>query len=271
MKASEWCSPTCVLACEQQKHHNNTTEEEKKSSTDMAPPTFRDVVTKPNGALTFILANVDISVANALRRALIAWVPTVAIERVRVLKNTSDVEDETIVHALGLVPLSSARAMEEESMVPLPFPGDCSVCTGGEEGCEVCGVKLTLHAIGPKDVTSDDIVSEDPETVPSVQSKISKTPINLFRLKEGEEVHIEATAQKGRGAVHAKWSPVCPAVFVPERDEGEMAQGAAEENSHSTQTFRFTIETTGALTPEQTVASALRELELATQKLQTCC
>lgn len=224
----------------------------------MAQPTFRDVVTKPNGALTFVLANVDISVANALRRALIAWVPTIAIERVRVLKNTSEVEDETIVHALGLVPLSSARAMEEESMLPLPFPGDCSVCTGGEEGCEVCGVKLTLHVSGPKDVTSNDIVSEDAETVPCLQSKF---PINLFRLKEGEEVHIEATAQKGRGATHAKWNPVCPAVFSRLVGEGQEEKGA-------TSSFRFTVETTGALTPKQAVASALREMELATQRVR---
>lgn len=219
-----------------------------------AAPEIRDVTCRANGALSFALANIDLSIANGLRRALIALVPTIAIERVRILKNTSDVEDETIVHALGLVPLVSNRAMDEDTMLPLPFPGDCGVCTGGEEGCEACGVRLTLHVVGPKDVTSNDIISDDPETAPFGCGG-GKRPVALFRLKEKEEVHIVATAQKGRGATHAKWSPVCPATFV------------MEQQANGSPIFRFAVETTGALSPKQAVGAALREMELAAQRV----
>lgn len=48
---------------------------------------------------------VDASLANAFRRILIAEVPTMAIETVFVLKNTSIVHDEILSQRLGLVPV----------------------------------------------------------------------------------------------------------------------------------------------------------------------
>lgn len=51
------------------------------------------------------LVGLDASIANALRRVLMAEVPTVAIESVYVWNNTSIVVDEVLSHRLGLVPL----------------------------------------------------------------------------------------------------------------------------------------------------------------------
>jgi DNA-directed RNA polymerase II subunit RPB3 len=60
----------------------------------------------------FVLEQADVAVANALRRAMLAWVPTVAIELVEFEVNTSVLNDEFIAHRLGLMPLRShfARA-----------------------------------------------------------------------------------------------------------------------------------------------------------------
>lgn len=55
--------------------------------------------------IEFDLVGVDASIANALRRILMAEVPTVAIESVYVWNNTSIVVDEVLSHRLGLVPL----------------------------------------------------------------------------------------------------------------------------------------------------------------------
>ncbi len=55
--------------------------------------------------LTFPVVGVDASIANALRRILIAEVPTVAIETVFMLSNTSIIQDEVLAHRLGLIPL----------------------------------------------------------------------------------------------------------------------------------------------------------------------
>lgn len=52
----------------------------------------------------FELVGVDVSVANAIRRILIAEVPTVAIETVHIYQNTGVVQDEVLAHRLGLIP-----------------------------------------------------------------------------------------------------------------------------------------------------------------------
>lgn len=55
--------------------------------------------------LSFDLIGIDASVANALRRFMIAEVPTVAIEEVYIIKNTGIMHDEVLAHRLGLIPL----------------------------------------------------------------------------------------------------------------------------------------------------------------------
>jgi DNA-directed RNA polymerases I and III subunit RPAC1 len=75
----------------------------------------------PDATLEFDLVGCDPSFANALRRILIAEVPTVAIEHVFVVNNTSIIADEVLAHRLGLVPLAvDARALEPRA------PGDAA-------------------------------------------------------------------------------------------------------------------------------------------------
>lgn len=56
--------------------------------------------------LIFEISGVDVSFANALRRIMIAEVPTVAIEHIYMNDNTSIVHDEVLAHRIGLVPIN---------------------------------------------------------------------------------------------------------------------------------------------------------------------
>ncbi|XP_061385316.1 uncharacterized protein LOC133320734 [Danaus plexippus] len=60
----------------------------------------------------FVLRNKDASFANALRRVMIAEVPTLAIELVTIYENTSVLHDEFLAHRFGLLPIDSNRVRD---------------------------------------------------------------------------------------------------------------------------------------------------------------
>jgi DNA-directed RNA polymerase I and III subunit RPAC1 len=52
------------------------------------------------------LKSIDASISNALRRIIIAEIPTMAFHKVLLYQNTSVLPDELLVHRIGLLPLS---------------------------------------------------------------------------------------------------------------------------------------------------------------------
>ena len=65
-----------------------------------------NVLENKGNDLVFELIGCDASFANALRRILLAEVPTVAIEKVYMWNNTSIIHDEVLAHRLGLIPIN---------------------------------------------------------------------------------------------------------------------------------------------------------------------
>lgn len=61
-------------------------------------------------SIVFLLKDCDFSLANALRRIILAEIPTMAIDLVEIRENTSVINDEFLAHRLGLVPLTSHNA-----------------------------------------------------------------------------------------------------------------------------------------------------------------
>ena len=98
----------------------------------------------------FTISGATPAFANALRRSMIGEVPTLAIEDVR------------IYDKLGLIPIKT----DLSQFVPR------SKCTCGGAGCPQCTVTFTLSVEGPGMVTSGDLISMDPRTVP-VHNNIS--------------------------------------------------------------------------------------------------
>lgn len=93
-------------------------------------------------ALTFEMKGVGPAVANAFRRILLSEVPTVAIEHVFVVNNTSVIQDEVLAHRLGLVPLgvdphsfefrAEGDAASERNTVVFRLKLKCAKGAGGE-------------------------------------------------------------------------------------------------------------------------------------------
>lgn len=76
---------------------------------------------KSPNELVLEFLHVDTSFVNALRRILLAEVPTVALENIFMWNNTSIIHDEVLAHRLGLIPFNvDARLLEE------PDPDDDS-------------------------------------------------------------------------------------------------------------------------------------------------
>lgn len=63
------------------------------------------IVSEDEESIVFDMVGIDAPVANAIRRILLAEVPTMAIETVYIYKNTGIVQDEVLSHRLGLIPL----------------------------------------------------------------------------------------------------------------------------------------------------------------------
>lgn len=75
-------------------------------SPQLSQPSIEIVSNEPR-EIVFLLSGVDISVANALRRIMLAEIPTMAIDIVEVAKNSTALPDEFIAHRLGLIPLKN--------------------------------------------------------------------------------------------------------------------------------------------------------------------
>ncbi|KAF5751184.1 DNA-directed RNA polymerase family protein [Tripterygium wilfordii] len=169
--------------------------------------------------LKFELRDTDASIANALRRVMIAEVPTIAIDLVEIEVNSSVLNDEFIAHRLGLIPLTSDRAMS------MRFSRDCDACDGDGQ-CEFCSVEFHLrakcHSDQTLDVTSKDLYSSDHSAVPVDFSDLAgyesseQRGIIIVKLRRGQELRLRAIARKGIGKDHAKWSPAATVTFMYE-------------------------------------------------------
>ena len=139
----------------------------------------------------FILSGVSVSYANALRRAMIGEVPTLAIEDLRIYDNTSALFDEILAHRMGLIPIKTDLA----AYVP------ADQCSCGGAGCPSCTATFTLSVEGPRMVLSSDLIPQDPSATPAYDN------IPIVKLIQDQKLVLEAKATVKTGKDHSKWQP----------------------------------------------------------------
>ncbi len=128
---------------------------------------------------TLLLSDFKLSLVNALRRAIINSVQTMAIEDLNIYKNTSGMYDEILASRLGLISIKTPSALVKSKKE----------------------IKFKLKEAGPKAVHASDLICEDEDIAPVYPDTL------IINLNEGETIDLEATAGFGNGQEHIKFSP----------------------------------------------------------------
>ncbi|HYA84048.1 MAG TPA: DNA-directed RNA polymerase subunit D [Candidatus Bathyarchaeia archaeon] len=198
-----------------------------------------DVLERTDERVVIKFNNISRQYINAIRRIAISEVPTLAVDDVVILENSSVMHDEAVAHRLGLIPLRT-----ELDRFVMPQECDCKSTLG----CSKCRVLLVLDSEAmdkTKIVTSGELLSEDELVKP-----VSKD-IPIVVLAPSQKLKFEAYARLGIGKDHAKWQPTSAAVVKDGEDDDEAI---------------LTIETNGALTAEETVDAAMEKLNTKIKK-----
>ncbi|MDG5819281.1 DNA-directed RNA polymerase subunit D [Natronococcus sp. A-GB7] len=226
----------------------------------------------------FLVRGITPAFANGIRRAMVADVPTMAIDTVRFVENSSVMFDEQLALRLGLVPLTT------------PPEG---------EFVEDDTVTLSIDVEGPATAYSGDLVSSDS----LVEAADENVPI--IELKDGQRLEAEAEARLERGKNHAKHQGGVAVGYrhlqrvevvddLPEfqEPESQIVRGVVEENGELVPTsefdhdistrhpgkevtledvpnaFVFHVETDGSFTVEELVTRAADSIEARATELE---
>lgn len=180
--------------------------------------------------IRILISDTDASQVNAIRRALIADVPKLAITRVdfsqgvtqdnkgEIVESVNVLPDEVLAHRLAMIPIPTNL---DEGLV---FPDDCDNCRDvveKDKGCPMCQVLYTLSARGPSADSEDEfktVYAGDITTIsdPVFDIRDEHKQIPLTVLAKGQFLEFYAFAVLGRGRDHAKWSPVAAVGFRPQ-------------------------------------------------------
>jgi DNA-directed RNA polymerase subunit D len=175
----------------------------------------------------FVVRNITPAFANGIRRAIVADVPTLSIDTVRVIENSSVMFDEQISLRLGLVPLTTPDDYRE---------GDT--------------VTLALDVEGPDTAYSGDLVSADDQVQPADEN----IPIIDLKYPEGadspQRLEVEAEAVMDRGKAHAKHQGGV-AVGYRHLQTVEVVGDAEEFEADEPNVLRGVIEEDGELVPTE--------------------
>ena len=146
--------------------------------------------------LTCEFVKVPIPFVNALRRILLAEIPTVVIRDVVIRENTSQMIHEMLKHRVEMLPIAVTAS----------------------EGDVIRDTKLTVRFMASPDareVTSDDFVVAGPRSKVILRDRDLDTPLYFLTLKPNEALHIEC----GLRLAMTGASQVCVSTFRNHIDE----------------------------------------------------
>ncbi|MEM3397471.1 MAG: DNA-directed RNA polymerase subunit D [Nitrososphaerota archaeon] len=201
-----------------------------------------NIVEEDEKSIKVELEGLPLAVANTLRRFVINEVPTMAIEEILIIENTSAMPNEVLAHRLSLIPFIS-----DIDRYVAPEECDC----GSKLGCEKCVIRYVVRAEAvdePVTVYSKDIIPEDPSiTVKPVSPKIP-----IVKLAPNQRIEIELYVRVGKGRKHAKWQAAISSLYEKDGEPGKRI---------------LFIESIGSLPPRRILKEAVNIFKKKVQEL----
>ncbi|XP_074605500.1 RNA polymerase I and III subunit C [Brevipalpus obovatus] len=183
------------------------------------------IIRHTENEMEFDLIGIDAPLVNAFRRIILSEIPTMAVDRVEIINNTSILQDDFLAHRLGLIPIK---------VDPRLFAYRCKDDDDDGESREFdtvefsLQIKCTKNFNAPKDSTApSDIylnrnvyskhmvwnaVGTQNDMVSSAIRPVSED-ILIAKLSPGQEIDLKMKCFKGIGRDHAKFSPVATVYY----------------------------------------------------------
>lgn len=183
------------------------------------------------------VGGLPLAVMNAIRRFAINEVPTMAVEEILIIENSSSMPNDVLAHRISLIPFIS----DIDNYVA---PEECTC--GSKLGCEKCALRFILRAEAkdePVIVYSGDMIPEDQNT--KVRPVSPKIPI--IKLARGQRIEMELYVRVGRGKKHAKWQAAIASLYEPKEGGGDKRI--------------LYVESIGSLPPRRILVEAAKILE----------
>ena len=224
--------------------------------------------------MIFDLMGAEPPLANALRRIMIAEIPTIAIHNVTMWQNTSIIPDENLAHRVGLIPIKADAQEFEYHEEGQDFTEHDSlhfklhkICTKKDPNAPLI-LNNTVHD-EEKLYNNSNVYSGDLEWIPKgdQQERLGNIrplldDILIAKMRPGQEIEMDLICEKGIGKTHAKWSPVCTAFYrlMPEISITSPIKGQDAKDLKKTCPMGvFDIEDLTAIVANQDACTTCRE------------
>lgn len=233
------------------------------------------IIEEDETRLIFELTDINIPYAKKLRDIVYTRVPTMAINEIHVIKNTSSLPYEVIAQRMELIPI---RADAEKFTY-----------YDGITHTEDDTLRFDLYKKGDDEYLSislqTEVLSGDLKWVPEQGQLEDKGDIGVadenyvvIKLLRGQELHLICYATKGTGEYHTKYSPVSSFVYTklqetqaliqidqlaqyPELSRKNLKQELTINDLslfYPRASFRFKMETKGQIPPRQVLEIGLQ-------------
>jgi len=169
---------------------------------------------------SFDIENMDLSIANGIRRIILTEIPTVGFygeeeSTIEILKNTGPLHNEFMKHRIGLIPINISEDITD-NYIDNDYKFELNVINNSSSTINITTADFTgtykNNNLTPKEL--NELFPPNP---------ISKSNILITRLRQGEHLHINATAIKRTAKLNASFSPVSLSNFFFIEDDKESA------------------------------------------------